>query len=314
MRAAAIVGLGLLAFAVLFWLPDYAPYFYIFVATQVLMMGLFATSFNLIFGYTGMLSFGHAAFFGMGAYTAALLLLHFQIPLIWVLLLSMLSSALLAALIGFFCVRLDEVYFAMLTLAFGMMAFAVVHQWRSLTNGSDGIAGFSLGSFGLSLDLQLADPAVYYRVVLVVVVLACALLFLITRSPFGLLLKAISQNAERVSFCGIDVRRYRLLSFTIAGMFAGLAGGLFAPFNRVANPDMLHWTESAQPVLMTILGGAGYFLGPFFGAGVFVLLETWITSYTEQWMFFLGVILAIMVIFFRRGILGTVLDRLTRRR
>jgi branched-chain amino acid transport system permease protein len=195
-----------------------------------------------------------------------------------------------------------------------MMAFAVVHQWRSLTNGSDGIAGFSLGSFGLALDLQLADPAVYYRVVLVVVGLACALLYLITRSPFGLLLKAISQNAERVSFCGIDVRRYRLLSFTIAGMFAGLAGGLFAPFNRVANPDMLHWSESAQPVLMTILGGAGYFLGPFFGAGVFVLLETWITSYTEQWMLFLGVILAIMVIFFRRGILGTVLDRVTRRR
>lgn len=313
MRAAAIAVLVLLAFAALFWLPVYAPYFYIFVATQILLMGLFATSFNLIFGYTGMLSFGHAAFFGMGAYTAALLLLHFQIPLVWVLLLSMLSAALLAALIGFFCVRLDEVYFAMLTLAFGMMAFAVVHQWRSLTNGSDGVAGFPLGSFGLALDLQLANPAVYYRVVLIVVGLACALLYLITRSPFGLLLKAISQNAERAAFCGIDVRRYRLLSFTIAGMFAGLAGGLFAPFNRVANPDMLHWTESAQPVLMTILGGAGYFLGPFFGAGVFVLLETWITSYTEQWMLFLGAILAIMVIFFRRGILGTALDRLTRR-
>ncbi|MFP5405621.1 MAG: branched-chain amino acid ABC transporter permease, partial [Gammaproteobacteria bacterium] len=151
------------------------------------------------------------------------------------------------------------------------------------------------------------------RVVLVLVGLASALLYLITRSPFGLLLKAMSENAERVAFCGIDVRRYRLLSFVIAGMFAGLAGGLFAPFNRVANPDMLHWTESAQPVLMTILGGAGYFLGPFFGAAVFVLLETWITTYTEQWMLFLGLILAIMVIFFRRGILGTVLDRVTRR-
>src|SRR5699024_6934337 len=115
------------------------------------------------------------------------------------------------------------------------------------------------------------------------------------------------------AFCGINVRRYRLLSFTIAGMFAGLAGGLIAPFNRVANPDMVHWVESAQPVLMTILGGAGYFLGPFFGAAVFVLLETWITSYTDQWMLFLGVILAIMVIFFRRGIFGTAMDRLTRR-
>jgi branched-chain amino acid transport system permease protein len=276
-------------------------------------MGLFAASFNLIFGYTGMLSFGHAAFFGMGAYTAALLLLHFQLPLLWVLLLAMLAAALLAALIGFFCVRLDEVYFAMLTLAFGMMVFAVVHQWRSLTNGSDGIAGFPLREFGLALKLQLANPAVYYRLTLVVVVLASALLFLITRSPFGLLLKAMSENAERVAFCGIDVRRYRLLSFTIAGTFAGLAGALYAPFLRIASPDMVHWTESAQPVLMTILGGAGYFLGPYVGAAIFVLLETWITSYTEQWMLFLGVVLAIMVIFFRRGVFGTAMDRLTRR-
>lgn len=312
---AAIVALVLLAVAAaLFWLPSYAPYFYIFVATEILLLGLFAASFNLIFGYTGMLSFGHAAFFGMGAYTAALLLLHFQLPLIWVLLLAMLAAALLAALIGFFSVRLNEVYFAMLTLAFGMMAYAVVHQWRSLTNGSDGVAGFPLREFGLGLDLQLADPAVYYKVVLVLVVLASLLLYLITRSPFGLLLRAISENAERVAFCGIDVRHYRLLSFTIAGMFAGLAGGLFAPFNRVANPDMVHWTESAQPVLMTILGGAGYFLGPYFGAAMFVLLETWITSYTEQWMLFLGLILAVMVIFFRRGVLGTALDWLMRRR
>lgn len=313
MRAAIIALTVLAVAAALFWLPSYAPYFYIFVATEILLMGLFAASFNLIFGYTGMLSFGHAAFFGMGAYTAALLLLHFQIPLLWVLLLAMLAAALLAALIGFFCVRLDEVYFAMLTLAFGMMVFAVVHQWRSLTNGSDGIAGFPLREFGLALKLQLANPAVYYRLTLVVVVLASALLFLITRSPFGLLLKAMSENAERVAFCGIDVRRYRLLSFTIAGTFAGLAGALYAPFLRIASPDMVHWTESAQPVLMTILGGAGYFLGPYVGAAIFVLLETWITSYTEQWMLFLGVVLAIMVIFFRRGVFGTAMDRLMRR-
>lgn len=313
MRVAIIALIVLAVAAALFWLPSYAPYFYIFVATEILLMGLFAASFNLIFGYTGMLSFGHAAFFGMGAYTTALLLLHFQLPLLWVLLLAMLAAALLAALIGFFCVRLDEVYFAMLTLAFGMMVFAVVHQWRSLTNGSDGIAGFPLREFGLALNLQLANPAVYYRLTLVVVVLASALLFLITRSPFGLLLKAMSENAERVAFCGIDVRRYRLLSFTIAGTFAGLAGALYAPFLRIASPDMVHWTESAQPVLMTILGGAGYFLGPYVGAAIFVLLETWITSYTEQWMLFLGVVLAIMVIFFRRGVFGTAMDRLTRR-
>lgn len=302
-----------LLLAVLAALPSFAPYFYIFVVTEILIMGLFAASFNLIFGYTGMLSFGHAAFFGMGAYTTAMLLLHVELPLVWALLASMATAALLALVIGFLSVRLSEVYFAMLTLGFGMMVYAVAHQWRSLTNGSDGITGFLLRDFGLGLDLQLADPAVYYRVVLAVVAIAAAVLYLITRSSFGLMLRAISENPERVAFCGIDVRRHRLAAFVIAGLFAGLAGALFAPFNRVASPDMLHWSQSAEPVLMTILGGAGYFLGPFFGAAMFVLLETWITSYTEHWMLFLGIALALLVMFFRRGVLGTLLDRMLRR-
>lgn len=310
-----VVGALLVALLAALWLlPMWVPYFYVFVASRILLMGLFAASFNLIFGYGGMLSFGHAAFFGAGAYTSALILLHFGWPLVVVVLVAMLVAALLAWVIGSFCVRLDEVYFAMLTLAFGMMVYAIVHQWRSLTNGSDGIAGFPLGSFGLGLDLQLADPAVYYRVVLVVVAVAAFVLYRIVRSPFGLLLGAIRQNGERVAFCGVDVRRHRLMAFIIAGAFAGLAGALFAPFNRVANPDMVHWTQSAQPVLMTILGGAGYFLGPFFGAAIFVLLETWITTYTQYWMLFLGTVLAVLVIFFRRGIFGTILDRFSRPR
>jgi len=308
---AVLVGALLAVLLVALWLlPAWVPYFYVFVATRILLMGLFAASFNLIFGYGGMLSFGHAAFFGAGAYTSALVLLHFGWPLAAVVVVAMVVSALLAWVIGAFCVRLDEVYFAMLTLAFGMMVYAIVHQWRSLTNGSDGIAGFPLGTLGFGLELQLADPAVYYRVVLVVVAVAAGLLYRIVRSPFGLLLTAIRQNAERVAFCGVDVRRHRLIAFVVAGLFAGLAGALFAPFNRVANPDMVHWTQSAQPVLMTILGGSGYFLGPFFGAAIFVLLETWITSYTEHWMLFLGVVLAVLVIFFRRGIFGSILDRL----
>ncbi len=304
--AGALLGVLLV---VLYLLPGWVPYFYVFVATRILLMGLFAASFNLIFGYGGMLSFGHAAFFGAGAYASALALLHFGWPLVAVIAAATIVAALLAWVIGAFCVRLDEVYFAMLTLAFGMMVYAIVHQWRSVTNGSDGIAGFPLGRFGLGLDLQLADPAVYYRVVLVIVAVAALLLYRIVRSPFGLLLAAVRQNGERVSFCGVDVRRHRLIAFVIAGAFAGLAGALFAPFNRVANPDMVHWTQSALPVLMTILGGAGHFLGPFFGAAIFVLLETWITTYTEHWMLFLGIVLAVLVIFFRRGIFGTILDR-----
>ncbi|WP_440997977.1 branched-chain amino acid ABC transporter permease [Arhodomonas sp. SL1] len=311
MSARILLGAVLaLVLAGLFALPYGVPFFYIFVATEILVMGLFAASFNLVFGYTGMLSFGHAAFFGMGTYTTAMLLLHLQVPLFWAMLASMATGMMLAAVIGFFCVRLNEVYFAMLTLAFGMMVYSVAHQWRSVTNGSDGITGFRVGEFGLGLDVTLANPTVYYYVVLVCVLIAAAVLYLITKSPFGLMLRAISENPERVSFCGINERRYRLIAFTIAGLFAGLAGALFAPFNRVASPDVIHWSQSAEPVLMTILGGSAYFLGPFFGAAVFVLLETWITSYTDHWMLFLGIILALMVMFFRRGLLGTALDRI----
>lgn len=289
-------------------LPWVAPYFYIFLGTEVLILGLFAASFNLVFGYSGMLSFGHAAFYGIGAYATALILLHLEWPFLACLVVAMGAGALLALVIGFLSVRLDEVYFAMLTLAFGMMVFAVAHQWRSVTNGSDGIAGFVLGDFAPGIDWSLGDPAVYYHVVLGVVVVAAAVLYLICRSSFGLILRAIRQNPERVSFCGLDVRRYRLAAFTVAGAFAGLSGALMAPFLRVASPEMLHWSMSAEPVLMSILGGTGYFLGPFFGAAVFVLLESWITGFTDAWMLVLGVMLALMVMFFRRGVLGTLLD------
>lgn len=308
MKTKILLAILALAIAGLIAVPWIASYFYIFIFTEILILGLFAASFNLVFGYTGMLSFGHAAFFGTGAYAMALVLIHLQWPFLVSLLVSISAAALLALIIGFFCVRLNEVYFAMLSLAFGMMVFAVAYQWRSVTNGSDGLAGFSLGSFGFGLDLTLGNPAVYYHVVLAIVFIASAILYLICRSSFGMILRAIRQNPERVSFAGLNVRTYRLVAFVIAGAFAGLAGGLIAPFLRVASPELLHWSMSAEPILMAILGGTGYFLGPFIGAAVFVLLETLITSFTESWMLVLGIILALMVIFFRKGLLGTILD------
>lgn len=309
MNSALWRGAGLIVLlALLVALPWIAPFFYLFVATQILILGLFAVSFNLIFGYTGMLSFGHAAFFGIGAYATAMLLQALHWSLLACLAVSFASGTVLALVIGYFCVRLDEVYFAMLTLAFGMLVYGVVHQWRSVTNGSDGISGFSVRSLGLGLHLSLGNPSVYYHVVLAVVVVAAFVLHRICGSSFGLILRAIRQNPERVTFCGVNIRLYRLAAFTIAGGFAGLAGGLMAPFLRIASPDLAHWSTSAEPILMTILGGSSYFLGPFLGSAIFVLLETWITSLTEAWMLFLGIILALMVMFFRRGVLGTLLD------
>lgn len=308
MKHKILLALMILVLAGLIAVPWLVSYFYLFIITEILILGLFAASFNLVFGYTGMLSFGHAAFFGIGSYATALVLIHLGWPLLACLLVSMGVAALLALVIGFLSVRLNEVYFAMLTLAFGMMVFAIAYQWRSVTNGSDGLAGFTLSSFGLGLDLTLGNPAVYFHVVLAIIAIASVVLYLICRSSFGMILKAIRQNPERVSFAGLNVKTYRLVAFVIAGAFAGLAGGLMAPFLRVASPELLHWSMSAEPVLMSILGGTGYFLGPFVGAAVFVLLETWITSFTESWMLVLGIILALMVIFFRKGLLGTALD------
>src|SRR5699024_5342253 len=197
--------------------------------------------------------------------------LHFQLPFALVLIAAMVSAGLLALIIGLLSVRLNEIYFAMLTLAFGMMVYAVVHEWRSLTNGSDGISGFAITPLLPGIDLALIDPVVYYFLVLAVTLIAALVLYIITRSPFGLVLQAIRQNPERVSFCGVHVRCHQLTSFVISGVFSGLAGALFAPFNHLASPDLVHWTQSAEPVLMSILGGTGYFLGPFFGATIFVL-------------------------------------------
>jgi branched-chain amino acid transport system permease protein len=306
------MGIGLLLvlalLAGLIAVPFVGSYFVVFVATEILIMGLFATSFNLLFGYTGLLSFGHAAYFGTGAYVAALLLRDVQPDFIWVLVAGPVGAGLLALVIGYLCVRLDEVYFAMLTLAFGMMVFAIFHQWRSLTEGSDGVAGFPITELGLGFDVQLAHPIHFYYLTLVVTTVSVFLLYRITVSPFGLVLRAMRENTERVAFAGIPVYRYRLYAFALSGFFSGLAGALFAPFNRIAVPEMVHWTQSVEPVLMTILGGAQYFFGPLFGSAVFLILRQWITTYSEEWMIYLGVILAFMVIFMPRGALG-LLDR-----
>ena len=293
----------------LFIFPHFAGAFPVLLLTEILIFSLFALSFNLLFGYTGLLSFGHAAFFGLGGYAMALLAQHYQLSIIPSLLISMLVAGLGAAIIGFFCIRRDEIYFAMLTLGFGMMVFTLVHQWRSLTGGSDGITGFEVPLLDLVVKkFSLFSPWAFYYFALVVCLLFTLFLWRITHSPFGLILRSMRENAERVSFIGIDIKLYRWIAFTLAGLMAGVAGGLFAMYDRMASPTMVHWTMSAKPVLMTILGGPRVFLGPALGALIFYLLEHFITQYTQSWMIFLGAILVPIVIFFPQGVLGTLIS------
>jgi branched-chain amino acid transport system permease protein len=221
---------------------------------------------------------------------------------------ALVAGAITAAVIGFLCVRRDEIYFAMITLGFGMMLYTVAHNWFDLTGGSDGLPVMNVPPLNvLGRQFSLFDPAVMYFFVLSVVAVCIFFLLRVVRSPFGLMLTAIRENKQRLSFVGAGVQNLRLTAFVIAGAIAGTAGGLFCLFNAMATPDILHWGFSSRPVLMTVLGGSGIFFGPMFGAAIFFGLEQLITDLTENWMIFLGLILIPVVIFFPRGILGSLI-------
>ncbi len=306
-----IVASAVFLMAAPFFLSTYG----ILILTEILTMSLFAMSFNLLFGYTGLLSFGQAGIFGTGGYLAVLSLLHGPSSLWSAFAAALVGSAFISFVIGWFCVRRDEIYFAILTLGFGMMLFTVAHNWRSLTGGSDGLGGFMLPPLDLFVWRgSLADPRHFYFLVLAVALIGAILLYRMVNSPFGLMLRSIRENTQRLSFVGADVRAVRLCAFVVAGTLAGIAGALFAFFNRIASPEMLHWAFSGKAVLMTILGGSGVLLGPAVGAAIFFVLEHVITAYTTNWMVFLGAILIVLVLAFPRGVLGSLLHLVQRYR
>lgn len=285
----------------------------VMILSEILIMGLMAISFNLLLGYTGLLSFGQGAFFGLSAYCAALMLQAGYQNLFLILLMGMLVSMVAALVVGFFSVRLDEIFFAMITLGFGMLFFSVAHNWLDVTGGSDGLPVFALPSLNLfGSEITFYAPVNMYYLVFSVVLVGIVLLWLIVHSPFGLILRAMRENKQRVSFVGGNVRFLRVVAFAISGAFTGLAGVLFCLFNSMATPEFMHWSFSAKPVIMSIIGGTGVFLGPLFGAGIFFVLEQLIIQFTENWMLFLGIVLVPIVLFFPQGVFGTLRNRLFR--
>lgn len=302
-REAAVVAAGLVLVLVL---PAFAGRFQQYLALNVLLLALFALSFNMLFGMTGLLSFGHAAFYAAGAYVTGLLLRSDTVSLLPAVLAGALAAALLAAAIGVFCVRHTHVYFSMLTLAFGMMVYAVVWKWTDVTGGDDGLIGIPRGPLALG-GLRVTDlnplPA-YFRFAGLVVVLATYALYRVSASPFGLVLRGIRENGVRVEFAGVPVRRYVLLAFVLAGLFAGLAGALVAPLEQTVGPASAHWTKSAEPVMATLIGGPFAFAGPIVGAIVYVGLKEVIVRYTTYWLLVFGAGLLAIVMTFRGGLLG----------
>lgn len=276
-------------------LPLVVGVFWIHVLTEILILGLFAMSFNLLFGYMGQLSFGQAAYYGLGAYATAMMITKTSIPFPLCIIASILIAGICALIFGYFCVRLVGIYFAILTMAFGQLVYYIIFQWYEFTGGDNGIQG-------IPCPMLLRNAYSYYYFALIIVTIAIILMWRIINSSFGYTMRAIRDNCNRTRFIGINVEKHMLINFVIAGMFAGLAGSLWAPFNRSVSPDLANWTHSGIPVFMTIMGGPSNFFGPLIGSVVYTILFTSVIGFTEYWPLIMGTIIILMVLFFRGGI------------
>lgn len=291
--------LGLAALLVI--LPVFLPSR--LLATEILIWALLATAFDLLLGYAGLLSFGHAALFGTGAYACALAVTRLDQGLLGGLLAGAGAAALLAVVVGFLSIQRVGVYFVMLTLAFNEMVFFVAYEWKSVTGGDDGLMGvprrdLALGGTTLSLD----GTGAYYHFVLVVFLASFVVLRRVVQSPFGRALVAIRENEARARAVGFAVKRYKVTAFVISGFFAGLAGGLYAMFIRMVPLNVVEFSTSGKAVVMTLLGGSGSLYGPLLGAATVTILSDVLSALWARWSLLLGLTFVALVLFLRGGL------------
>jgi branched-chain amino acid transport system permease protein len=293
------------------------PYVVDVYQTQLITYGLVfaiaALGFNLLLGYTGLLSFGHSAYFGTGAYTVAFIVRDLGTQSMELcILVGLLGTFVVAALFGYVCVRHTRIFFGILTLALSQVLWSLAFKFFWVTGGTDGIrvASGNLTLLGGLIDFKGRGAFqrfvfAYYYYVLVLFTLATIAMWVIVHSPFGKALQAIRDNEVRAGFVGIPVRRYRWLAFVISGLFAGLAGALWVPLNGLTTPDILYWPFSGEIVFMTVLGGFRNFTGPIIGAMAFNYLKTYAVASSEYWQLLLGLVLVVMVLVLPTGIVGT---------
>jgi len=294
-------------------LPQLVEPYQTVLLTYGLIMAIAALGFNLLLGYTGLLSFGHSAYFGAGAYTVAFIMRDFGAHSMELCIVGgMLGTLIIAAIFGFVCVRHTRIFFGILTLALSQVLWSLAFKFFWVTGGTDGIrvASANLTLVGGLIDFKGAGSFqrfiyAYYYYVLVLFAMSTVILWVITHSPFGKALQAIRDNETRAQFVGISVRRYRWIAFMISGTFTGLAGILWVPLNGLTTPDILYWPFSGEIVFMTVLGGFRSFSGPIVGAMAFNYLKTYAIASTEYWQLLLGVVLVILVMALPAGIVGT---------
>jgi len=290
-----------------------APYvidpFQTLTLTYGLIAAIAALGFNLLLGYTGLLSFGHSAFFGGGAYTVAFLVKYLKLASMELFLAgSVLVAAILSVLFGYVCVRYTRIFFGILTLALSQVLWSLAFKFFWVTGGTDGLRIPTPTLLGMapSDDKMEFLAHHYYYYVLAVFAICVVLMWVIVHSPFGKALQAIRDNEIRAEFIGIRIRRYRLIAFVISGIFTGVAGALWAPLNGLASPDILVWTFSGEIVFMTVLGGFRTFVGPIVGAIAFTYLKTYAVGFTVYWQLLLGTVLVVLVLALPTGIMGAV--------
>jgi branched-chain amino acid transport system permease protein len=283
------------------------------LAVNVLIYGVVAVGYNLLFGYTGMLSFGHAAFFGAGAYITGIAIGQFGIPWLAAVASGVLGGGALALVIGALSTRTRGIYFSMVTLALAQLVYYVALQASSWTGGENGLRGFTVDKINLfGATINFLDPVNKYYVLMVFAALALWIVSRILNSPFGAVIEAIRENERRARTCGFDVERTKLLSFTLSGLICALGGTMSALHLAFVPLDVLHYQTSGMIVMMTLLGGARSLFGPFVGALVFLLMEDVFSLWTSHWQIIVGSIFILFVLFLPKGLWGTFLDRVVR--
>jgi len=290
---------GVVIFALLpLFLPTYAQS----IMTKILIFAIFAMSLDIIMGYTGLLSLGHAAFLGVGGYTIAVFIVKLGMGNFWVIApIAILTAALFAAILGFIALRVSGIYFLLVTFALSMLLNSVASKWYSMTNGTDGLAGLPYPELGLSWLTW--NSANFYYFVFIFFVICFFLMYRVVKSPFGLALQGIRESEERMRALGYNVWLYKYIAFIVAGLFAGVAGVLFAYHNGLMAPWHLGITVSTLAMLMCIIGGLGTLWGPVIGALVIILVEYFSSIYVpERWPLILGGVFVIAVMFLRGGI------------
>lgn len=289
----------------LFVLPQLIPAFYTYLLSAAMIRALFATSLNLLLGYGGIVSLGHAACFGVGAYTVVLLTVKCGLPLGLAMIAGPILAGVVSLVIGYLSLRRAPIYFSLLTLAFNLIIYLLAIKWSSLTGGDNGVSGISLPSY-------FSTTTGFYYFALILVLVCFALMWMIINSFFGKVVQAIRENKQRAEFVGFNVRRFELTLFVIGGLFGGFAGVLYALFTKGAYPAYADAMESLEALLMCALGGMFSFIGPTVGAFLLVLLSKVISDYLQAWPIAIGAMLILVGTFFRDGIIGTLEGRFKR--